>query len=182
MPGLIPCADGALVQNTKPFPDKVPHSHMSSRDELIIAIYRARQWLYLPEAKLLKKWVRIALAGRCSGGEIVLRIVDEEESAQLNNRWRGIPLATNVLSFPAGKIPGPMHVPLGDLVLCAPVVEREAGEQGKSSSAHWAHIVIHGTLHLLGYDHEEKEQARQMEALEIQLLQRLYFPNPYAMS
>jgi probable rRNA maturation factor len=111
--------------------------------------------------------------------ELTIRIVDETEARYLNETWRGHSYPTNVLSFPFESPPG-LHVPLlGDLVICAPVVAQEANEQQKSLSAHWAHLVIHGTLHLLGYDHLEDAQAQLMETLEIHILNSLGYPNPY---
>ncbi len=111
--------------------------------------------------------------------ELTIRIVDETESRQLNETWRKCQGATNVLSFPFQCPPG-IKVPLlGDIIICAPLVVREAKQQHKSLDAHWAHLVIHGTLHLLGYDHLEEVQAQRMEHLEIQALHHLGYPNPY---
>jgi probable rRNA maturation factor len=111
--------------------------------------------------------------------ELTIRIVDETEAQQLNETWRQRSYPTNVLSFPYESPPG-IEIPLlGDLVICAPVVAREAQEQHKTLEAHWAHLVIHGTLHLLGYDHQEETQALAMEALEINILNNLGYPNPY---
>jgi len=133
-----------------------------------------------PPAADFRRWARAALEGRRAVAELVVRIVDEAESAQLNERFRGKRGATNVLSFPF-RAPPPVQTDLlGDLVICAPVVRGEAAEQGKDESAHWAHMVVHGVLHLLGYDHIEEADARQMEALERQILDRLGFPDPYA--
>lgn len=115
------------------------------------------------------------------GGELTVRIVDTEESADLNLRYRKRRGATNVLSFPAGEMP-PLPAeaaPLGDLVICAPVVEREAHAQAKTAEAHWAHIVMHGVLHLLGYDHETEAQTQTMESRERQLLAEFGFADPY---
>nr|VFJ42723.1 MAG: probable rRNA maturation factor [Candidatus Kentron sp. DK]VFJ47026.1 MAG: probable rRNA maturation factor [Candidatus Kentron sp. DK] len=111
--------------------------------------------------------------------ELTVRIVDEEEMRDLNRRYRGQEKTTNVLSFPcdASNFPG-LHL-LGDIVVCAPVVKREAGEQGKEPVAHWAHMVIHGTLHLMGFDHLSEPQAVQMESLETRILARLGFSDPY---
>jgi probable rRNA maturation factor len=109
----------------------------------------------------------------------VLRIVDEPEGAELNQAWRNRSAATNVLSFPAELPENPALRVLGDLVLCAPVVRREARAQGKPQAAHWAHLVIHGTLHLLGYDHTVESEAEVMEALECAVLAGLGFPDPY---
>jgi probable rRNA maturation factor len=111
--------------------------------------------------------------------EVSVYIVDEAESQELNSQYRGKDKPTNVLSFPA-DIPEEVGVPLlGDLVVCAPVVEREAQEQGKTLNAHWAHMLVHGTLHLLGYDHLEDDEAEVMEALETRLVTQLHFPAPY---
>lgn len=116
--------------------------------------------------------------------EVSVRIVAEAESQALNADYRGKDRPTNVLSFPvgaefAGLAPADMARPLGDLVLCAPVIEREAQEQGKMAAAHWAHMLTHGLLHLLGYDHEDDEQALTMEGLEIRALKVLGFADPY---
>ena len=115
--------------------------------------------------------------------EITIRIVDEAESQGLNHQYRGKDYPTNVLSFPADVPPyvtEEMDFPLlGDLVICAQVVIREANEQNKTQQAHWAHMLVHGTLHLLGYDHIEDIEAEQMEAIEIEILQKMGFPNPY---
>lgn len=114
-------------------------------------------------------------------GEAALRVVDEMEGAALNARWRGRQGATNVLSFPAGNMPDMPGVPrhLGDLVLCAPVLRREAQAQGKPELHHWAHLVVHGALHLLGLDHEDASEAQRMEALERALLAKLDIADPY---
>ena len=109
-----------------------------------------------------------------------MRIVDEAEGRALNARWRGRDYATNVLSFPAELPPGVALPLLGDLVVCAPVVAREAAEQGKPEADHWAHLVIHGTLHLLGFDHESESDAVVMEGLERELLAGLGIGDPYA--
>lgn len=108
-----------------------------------------------------------------------LRIVDELEAKSLNLQYRHIDKATNVLSFPA-EIPSQVGINfLGDIVICAPVVEYEVQQQNKASNAHWAHLLIHGILHLQGYDHEEDQAADEMESLEIDILQKLNIPNPY---
>ena len=137
----------------------------------------------LPAQVDFERWVAAALQGRRARAEITLRIVGEAESRSLNRIWRGRDRATNVLSFgagPAEDLPPPLRgAALGDLVLCAPLVRREAREQGKEPAAHWAHLVVHGTLHLLGYDHAEPESAEAMEALETGILVRLGFADPY---
>ena len=111
--------------------------------------------------------------------ELSIRIVDEAESADLNHTYRHKSGPTNVLSFPCEVPDGVPLDLLGDLVICAPVVAREAQAQGKASEAHWAHMVIHGVLHLRGYDHIDTAEAERMEALEIDILSRLGYPNPY---
>lgn len=131
-----------------------------------------------PADASLCRWARLALGGR-EAGELVLRIVDTEESRALNARYRKRDAATNVLSFPAEMLPGVDDAPLGDLVICAPVVAAEAEQQNKSAEAHWAHMVIHGCLHLLGFDHQTEAQAAVMEALETGYLAQLNFPDPY---
>lgn len=114
--------------------------------------------------------------------QVSLRIVGAAESRKLNRDWRGQDHATNVLSFPAGETPELAGEPpsLGDLAICAPVVLREAREQGRSPQAHWAHMMVHGVLHLLGHDHEVERDAQVMEACEVAILESLGFGNPYA--
>ena len=121
----------------------------------------------------VRKWVGLALQGP---GEIAVRIVGADEGRTLNRQYRGRDYATNVLTFDYAQEP----VVSADLVLCAPVVEREAKEQGKTLEAHYAHLLVHGTLHAQGYDHETgEEDALEMEAAEILLLGVLGYPNPY---
>jgi probable rRNA maturation factor len=128
----------------------------------------------------LRRWAEAALAGRRERAELTIRVVGEDEGAALNRRYRGRPGATNVLSFPFEPPPGlPDCDLIGDLVICAPVVEREAAEQGKAATAHWAHMVVHGVLHLIGYDHLDDAQAAEMEGLETLILRGLGFPPPY---
>jgi probable rRNA maturation factor len=121
------------------------------------------------------------VATKTSSRAVTIRIVGAAESRKLNCLWRGKDKPTNVLSFPAGNThTGGDEVPeLGDLVVCAPVVAREAKEQGKSPQAHWAHMIAHGVLHLLGFDHIRDRDAKVMEALEVKILDRLGYPNPY---
>lgn len=134
----------------------------------------------IPAVEKMELWVSTALhSDELQEAEVSIYIVDEDESHELNHQYRGKDKPTNVLSFPA-DIPDEVGVPLlGDLVVCAPVVEAEAKEQGKTLEAHWAHMLIHGTLHLLGFDHIEDDEAEVMEALEKRLLAQLGFPNPY---
>ncbi len=135
----------------------------------------------LPAESDLQRWASIALRETDSPAEVTLRIVDEPECADLNQAYRGKQGPTNVLSFefdlpPDVELP---ERPLGDLVICAPVVAREAAEQGKTLAAHWAHMVIHGMLHLQGFDHILDNDAEIMESLETQLMLQLGFPAPY---
>lgn len=134
----------------------------------------------IPSRQRLRRWVSVALTGECEQAVIAIRIVDEQESQLLNGQWRGKQKPTNVLSFPMALPEGLGDGFLGDLVVCAPVVMREAVEQEKPLEAHWAHMIIHGVLHLLGYDHEADEDAEQMESREIFLLASLGFSDPYA--
>ena len=135
----------------------------------------------IPPEQQFNHWVTEAVGSHRRLAEVSIRIVDKAESQGLNNHYRGKNYPTNVLSFPAEFPPG-VDIPLlGDLVICAPVVLEEAQQQHKTSEAHWAHMVIHGTLHLLGYDHIDEAEAEQMEALETQLLQQLGYPCPYTL-
>lgn len=138
----------------------------------------------LPSTNDFQRWAEAAVGEHAveknrDEAEISLRIVDVEEGAELNRQWRQKKGPTNVLSFPS-DLPPELEVSLlGDLVVCAPVVEREASEQNKTLQAHWAHMIVHGTLHLLGYDHIEDSDAEDMEALETVIVQNLGFPDPY---
>jgi probable rRNA maturation factor len=132
-----------------------------------------------PGARLLVTWASAALGLRATGAEIALQVVSAATSRRLNHRYRGKDEPTNVLSFPASAPPGATPRPLGDIVVCPAVLKREARAQGKSERAHWAHLVVHGTLHLVGYDHQNGADASRMERREIAVLRRLGFPNPY---
>jgi len=139
----------------------------------------------IPNNKLFEKWVSAALQisdadnSTYANAELSIRIVDEIEMTQLNQQFRDKDKSTNVLSFPA-DIPPELDINLlGDIAICAPVIEREASEQGKELEAHYAHISVHGTLHLAGYDHIEDSDAEQMETLEIKVLSYLGYSNPY---
>ncbi|WP_028468062.1 rRNA maturation RNase YbeY [Neptunomonas japonica] len=135
--------------------------------------------LELPSDEDFQHWVTLALTGRKSRGEICIRLVEPTESQQLNNDYRGKDAPTNVLSFP---FDGPEGIPmdlLGDLAICADIVTKEAQEQNKPVRNHWAHMVIHGTLHLIGFDHINDSDAEQMETLEIALLASINIPDPY---
>lgn len=134
----------------------------------------------LPTPGQLRGWAEAALIGRRDRAELSIRLVDEVEGASLNGRFRGRRGPTNVLSFPFEPLPGLGDCDLiGDLVICAPVVAREAAEQGKSLHAHWAHMLVHGVLHLLGYDHLDAAQAARMEGLENRIIRALGFAAPY---
>lgn len=133
----------------------------------------------LPGVAKIRHWARSALAGRRRDAEVSIRIVDAAESQVLNRQYRGQDKPTNVLAFPA-ELPPELGLPLlGDLVICREVVEAEAAAQAKPPDAHWAHMVVHGTLHLVGYDHESAAEAEAMEALETEILAELGWPDPY---
>lgn len=135
----------------------------------------------VPALAEFEAWAQAALRATAKHDrtQITVRIVDEAESAQLNQQFRHKQGATNVLSFPFEDPPGVHTQQLGDLVICAPVVSREAAEQGKTEQAHWAHMVVHGILHLCGYDHTNESDADRMEALEIRILEGLGYADPY---
>lgn len=147
---------------------------------------------YVPEPSLLKEWASqaysrisdeavgvIAGDGVAEPLELTIRIVDEEEGAVLNKRYRKRKGATNILSFPYESTADVPQLILGDIVICAPVVAREAQIAGTSAQAHWAHLVVHGILHLCGFDHKTHKQAESMESLEVRILADLGFPDPY---
>jgi probable rRNA maturation factor len=146
----------------------------------------------LPADSDFQAWAEAVAARLTVEGELAIRIVDEAESAALNHQYRHKDGPTNVLSFPsqlAQDMPAEMQAvlaaeldaePLGDLVICAPVVAAEAQQQGKSLTAHWAHMLVHGLLHLLEYDHVAPDEAQVMEALEIEILGKMGYPDPYA--
>jgi len=139
----------------------------------------------LPAAASFRKWVAAALEGRIREADLAIRIVDSKEGRALNRHYRGKDYATNVLSFPADvadgvKLPKDVRMPLlGDLVICAPVVAKEAREQDKPLNAHFAHLTVHGALHLLGWDHEDDHDAECMEKLEREILAGLGIEDPY---
>lgn len=140
--------------------------------------YKLRQ-KELPDKTQIDHWVNAVLKNRRNNAEVTIRIVDEKEGKELNEHWRKSQGPTNVLSFPVDEMESSMTGLLGDVVICAPVVEQEAKEQNKTLDAHWAHMVVHGTLHLVGYDHIKQPDADEMEALEIDILTSLGFNNPY---
>jgi probable rRNA maturation factor len=154
---------------------------LASRRSLRVDVQAGvRAWA--PRARDIATWAGMAIGRRAAGGELGVRVVGAAESRRLNARYRGKDKPTNVLSFPpyaprasGGKAPQT----LGDLVICAQVVRSEAREQGKRLEAHWAHLVVHGALHLIGYDHERDAEAKRMERREVAVLRRLGFENPY---
>ncbi len=149
-----------------------------AKDErrLQVSVQRTGDWPDLPRKSQVRNWARAALAASTRGGQITVRFVDSAEGRSLNRDYRVKDYATNVLSFPYQQEPRLC----GDLVLCAPVVAREATAQGKSLEAHYAHLIVHGMLHLRGYDHEAGEkEARAMENHERRILAALGYPDPY---
>jgi len=141
---------------------------------------RVRSWS--PPRGDLVRWASAALGARAAGRELGVCTVGAAESARLNARFRGRTGATNVLSFATAPLPRTVHratAPLGELVICPPVLKAEARAQDKTLRAHWAQLVVHGALHLAGYDHARTADARRMERREIAVLQRLGFANPY---
>jgi probable rRNA maturation factor len=132
----------------------------------------------VPDRSTFTRWAMAALES-AADVEVTVRIVDEDEMTALNRDYRGRNQPTNVLSFQFDDPPGVRTNILGDIVVCAPVVMREAAAQQKSAEAYWAHMVVHGVLHLRGFDHENDRDAAVMEATEIRVLDRLGFPSPY---
>lgn len=146
---------------------------------LDIEIQLASHTSTLPSDDELKTWLNSAAQPEYAGYEVCLRIVDVAEITELNAQYRHKDQPTNVLSFPA-DIPAELELPiLGDIVICSAVVAEQAQQQNKSLNAHWAHMCIHGMLHLQGFDHIDDEQAQEMETLEIALLNQLGYPSPY---
>jgi len=133
----------------------------------------------IPSIEQLENWVSHSLQSTFSQLEQTIRVVEQSESRSLNKTWRGKDKATNVLSFPAEDSEYLDYDHLGDLVICASVVEAEASQQNKNPVSHWAHMVVHGMLHLQGFDHITEAQAEQMEAMEIEILTTLGHTNPY---
>ena len=134
---------------------------------------------FIPSRYSLQRWVTKALVKQVGSNEVNIRLVSKKESAELNSTYRHKKGPTNILSFPFEPPPGVSSAFLGDLVICAALVNQEAKQQTKTRLAHWAHLVIHGCLHLVGYDHIHDKDAIKMEAIEIQLLEDLGYENPY---
>lgn len=159
---------------------------MTTRPTVSVDVHNASRETELPNDERIGQWVSAALryaGASCTNVELSVRFVGESEGRDLNGQYRGKDQATNVLSFPfeemAGLPKGGVQM-LGDLVLCAPVVTQEATAQGKAAADHWAHLVVHGTLHLLGHDHIEDQEAARMEALETNILRSFGIENPYS--
>lgn len=144
----------------------------------VVVQYAARK-PWAPPRKQIARWVRAALGRRRGAWSLGVRVVGRAESRRVNHRYRHRDRPTNVLSFNATVPEADGRRLLGDLVVCAPVIAREAREQGKSRTAHWAHMIVHGTLHLRGYDHQRGTDARRMERRERTILDHLGYPDPY---
>jgi len=139
----------------------------------------ASQAKTLPHPAQFRTWVAHSLLNRVDAASMVIRVVDETEMTHLNERYRHKVGPTNVLSFPYEPMPGVISDFLGDIVICASIVQSESQTYNKPLLAYWAHMVVHGTLHLLGFDHEQEEEAHEMQELETEILLRLGFPPPY---
>lgn len=148
-----------------------------------LEVQRVSASAHIPDDEKFQLWAKAALAGNGDEYSLAIRIVEEDEAQRFNREYRNKDYATNVLSFPAELPEGlPENIKqsqLGDLLLCAPVVAREAVEQQRTEVDHWAHLVVHGVLHLLGYDHEEPDEAKAMESREIEILANLGISDPY---
>ena len=144
-----------------------------------VEVRRATREGWVPGSTALKRWATLALGRRARGRELSVLVVGPARSRSLNRRYRGHDSATNVLSFPAAPLASGALAFLGDLVICPQVLQREARAQRKAPRAHWMHMVIHGVLHLMGYDHEQPAQAHTMERREARLLRSLGVANPY---
>ena len=143
-----------------------------------IEVQNATSFTPVPSSQQFEQWASAALRNH-GDAELLIRLVDRQESRRLNDQYRHKNMATNVLSFPA-DLPEEVGLALlGDIVICTPIVAEEARAQHKTAEAHWAHLTIHGILHLLGHDHEAEEEASAMESLETRILQSLGFPDPY---
>ena len=158
--------------------EPVTASNLNLALDLQVALAQS-QGAELPEQAVLEQWVTAALEGQIGEAELTIRLVENDESALLNKQYRDKQGPTNVLSFPF-EAPADVPLPLlGDLIICVPLVAQEAQEQGKAVRAHWAHLVVHGVLHLRGYDHIDDNEAREMEDLERKIMAYLGFGDPY---
>ena len=151
---------------------------MMAQKILPIDLQNEGKWAGVPDLQLLSRWVKAALQKDYDNLQQTIRVVGRSESQTLNTRFRGKSAPTNILSFPA-EIPYLDYQYLGDLVICAPLVIQEANQQGKLVDAHWAHLIVHGMLHLQGFQHDNDDQTDKMEALEIGILSTLGYRNPY---
>ncbi|MBL4762905.1 MAG: rRNA maturation RNase YbeY [Gammaproteobacteria bacterium] len=133
----------------------------------------------LPSDEVITRWAQVCLSDYRETAECVIRLVDTDEAKALNNQYREKDVATNVLSFPMEMPETSGILYIGDLVICLPVIQKEAKEQNKTLEQHFAHMVIHGLLHLLGYDHQTDDEAKKMESLEMTCLSRIGYPSPY---
>ena len=140
--------------------------------QLVISVQIVSEQANIPAKSQFKKWAQAALR---VDTEVTIRIVDAQEALELNSTYRGKDYATNVLTFPLTEEP----ILMGDIIICAPVVAAEANAQHKDLMAHYAHLTVHGMLHLCGFDHETEPQAELMESLEVQILTKLGYANPY---
>ncbi len=155
--------------------ERAPSPHAAAPQ---ISVQRGVRHGWMPGRGQMRRWAQAALGRRGAGCEIAVYVVGAARSRALNGRYRRRDHATNVLSFPAAPLPAAPR-PLGDLVICPSVLEREARAQGKSLRAHWTHLFVHGVLHLAGFDHEHDADARRMEQREIRVLRALGVANPY---
>lgn len=145
----------------------------------VVEIQSVSQSAQLPSQQQFQYWIDAVLSDSSQNSEIVIRIIDEVEMIQFNEQYRDKKGTTNILSFPFDVPDGVESNLLGDLLVCAPIVEKEALIQHKKIEHHWAHMIVHGVLHLLGYDHIENEEAEEMEVLEIKILKKIKIKNPY---
>lgn len=159
----------------------MPAPSLSEKTAVVVHLSYGVDRTGIPSPVSFRRWVEGALAGarRRQSSELAIRIVGTREGRTLNRTYRGKDYATNVLSFPADLPPGVRLPLLGDIAICAPVVKREATEQRKLAAHHWAHLTVHGVLHLLGYDHMAEAEAVKMEGLERRILKNLGLPDPY---
>jgi probable rRNA maturation factor len=154
----------------------VPQEVLHGKVKLKLATQYAARAADIPARSAFRKWIKAALV---HDAEIGLRVVDEAEGRSLNRNFRGRDYATNVLTFIYDDAGASAQFLTGDIVLCAPVIEREAREQHKNLTAHYAHLTVHGVLHLQGYDHENDVEAAAMERMETEIVERLGYENPY---
>lgn len=155
------------------------HNTKTKEKRLSITVQKIVTNTFTPSRYFLQKWVNQALAKRTAANEVNIRLVSKRESAELNHTYRYKKGPTNILSFPFEPPPQVYSNLLGDLVICPALVNQQAKQQGKTRLAHWAHLVIHGCLHLIAYDHQNAKDAHKMESLEIELLEDLGYENPY---